>query len=727
MFISLSDIKVFTKFTITFILVIVIILVSLLPIYISLYNSVLNNQIQNASAFTERQFNAFSNTTENLLLSIMSLNEDPDIMQLSYTDIGPHENFYVAYKAQKKIQSYFFYNDIIDMSAVFLPKKDLVITSSHIFFKTQDFFDHFNISRDSPEYSFYESDSSGIFTDSPGVVNSARTINFKYSLLRFPGNNINMNMIISFNHDKVMSGLLEESAKDYCFAYLANSDNAIIGVYNYSDVLPLDIAQDAKDIMLNGERYLLSSFEGFNGIKLVTGMNISYFSDIYLQTRAIIYRYIAIAFVIGIIISMVLARRQSLPIGNTLDVIRSLNIETPKQSELKTIETAIISISEKRNELDSIVKINLLEKLFVYGVYSASSINLCSQYFPGIPDEYIVVLLSMYDENHEYSDFSAQERNEGKLIMQQLISDEFSPDTLHYPDVSNSVYALLPVYPDIEDRVKRMVGNFSGHPFIIKAGISAQNTGIENIAKSSAVAKSVLTAGYHNKNEFVFTSNSSESRILINTKLLDKLENMVNLSKVDEVTLIIEDIFEQIENSNPSTTDLQQVFFSIRGIYSNVLSRLTLANSAISYSLPAELKEYSIPSVIREIYSINSDICELVKEASTKRASALNNDIIAYIRDHYTDANLCASSIADHFLLSEKYIFRLVKEATGQTLNEYMLSLRLDAAMSLLENTDKSAAMISAAVGFNSYNTFYKVFVREIGCSPTIYKKNNNS
>lgn len=64
-----------------------------------------------------------------------------------------------------------------------------------------------------------------------------------------------------------------------------------------------------------------------------------------------------------------------------------------------------------------------------------------------------------------------------------------------------------------------------------------------------------------------------------------------------------------------------------------------------------------------------------------------------------------------------------MKDSTGQTQNEYILRLRLDTAISMLENTSKSAAAISAEVGFNSYNTFYKVFVREVGCSPSLYKK----
>ncbi len=564
--------------------------------------------------------------------------------------------------------------------------------------------------------------------DSTAADDSARTINFKNSHLFFPNNSTNMNMIISFNHDKVMAGMLEDGARDYYFAYILSRDNVIIGAHNYDNASPLEIAPGAESVHLNGEKYLLSSFDGFSGMKLVTGINTKYFSSVYLETRTLISRYIAIAFVIGSIISVFLARRQSLPIGNTLEVIKSMNIETPKQSELKTIETAIINISEKRNELDSIVKINLLEKLFIYGVYSAANINLCNQYFPNIPGEYTVILISMYDKNHEYSDFSAQERNDGKLIMWQLISDEFSADTLHYPDVGNSVYALLPVFPDIDARLKRMLGNFSGdHPFIIKVGVSAPGSSIENIAKSSAVAKSVLTVGYHNRDQFIFTSGLSESRILINTKLLDKLENMVTLAKAEEVSLILEDIFEQIENSNPSTTDLQQVFFSIRGVYSNVLSRLALAQSDFCYTLPAELNEYSIPSVIRALYDINSDVCDLVKEASAKRVTDLNNEIIAHISDQYTDANLCASSIADHFGLSEKYIFKLVKDATGQTLNEYIIRLRLGAAISMLESTNKSTAVISSAVGFNSYNTFYKVFVREIGCSPTVYKKNRGA
>jgi len=93
---------------------------------------------------------------------------------------------------------------------------------------------------------------------------------------------------------------------------------------------------------------------------------------------------------------------------------------------------------------------------------------------------------------------------------------------------------------------------------------------------------------------------------------------------------------------------------------------------------------------------------------------------IEYIHEHY-DTQCSAVEVARACGFSERSLRRLFQQHMEQNFNEYLTTVRLIAARSLLENTDCSMADAAAGVGL-SVSSFYRVFHQATGMSPKEYQ-----
>ena len=81
--------------------------------------------------------------------------------------------------------------------------------------------------------------------------------------------------------------------------------------------------------------------------------------------------------------------------------------------------------------------------------------------------------------------------------------------------------------------------------------------------------------------------------------------------------------------------------------------------------------------------------------------------------------------IADYLKLNRKYIARVFKEKTGSTIQEYLISKRMEEAKKLLKKgygVSESAYMS----GYNDAFNFSKAFKKRFGISPKQYAEKNN-
>ena len=92
-----------------------------------------------------------------------------------------------------------------------------------------------------------------------------------------------------------------------------------------------------------------------------------------------------------------------------------------------------------------------------------------------------------------------------------------------------------------------------------------------------------------------------------------------------------------------------------------------------------------------------------------------------YLDAHYAH-DVSVDEIADALGVSRSFLSRCFKEVHGMTILEYLLGVRMKKALGLLDETDLSINEISARVGFNNANYFFRKFKEEFGFTPTQYR-----
>lgn len=93
-----------------------------------------------------------------------------------------------------------------------------------------------------------------------------------------------------------------------------------------------------------------------------------------------------------------------------------------------------------------------------------------------------------------------------------------------------------------------------------------------------------------------------------------------------------------------------------------------------------------------------------------------------YIRMHYAQ-HITVTGLADMYGLSAKYFGALFKKMLGQSVNEYILRRRVEAAKELIMSTDMSMDEISEYTGFDNQFYFSKCFKETEGITPTGYRR----
>ena len=93
-----------------------------------------------------------------------------------------------------------------------------------------------------------------------------------------------------------------------------------------------------------------------------------------------------------------------------------------------------------------------------------------------------------------------------------------------------------------------------------------------------------------------------------------------------------------------------------------------------------------------------------------------------YFQEHYNE-DIQIKDYAKSRSMSVSWFLRNFKEFVGQPPAQYLLALRMNNAISLLETTDYNVAEISAIIGYDNALYFSRLFKKHKGVSPSEYRK----
>lgn len=116
------------------------------------------------------------------------------------------------------------------------------------------------------------------------------------------------------------------------------------------------------------------------------------------------------------------------------------------------------------------------------------------------------------------------------------------------------------------------------------------------------------------------------------------------------------------------------------------------------------------------------EYCELVRTHSVRKYSPFVGKLIEYINLNL-EKPLSLTIMADILNSTPSTISRKFKEEVGESVTDYINSLRIEEAVKLMEHKNYSLTQIALKVGYNDVNYFTKVFKKIKGCTPSEYKK----
>ena len=116
-----------------------------------------------------------------------------------------------------------------------------------------------------------------------------------------------------------------------------------------------------------------------------------------------------------------------------------------------------------------------------------------------------------------------------------------------------------------------------------------------------------------------------------------------------------------------------------------------------------------------------------IMDYSASKLNVSETDIMIrakrYIADHYEDAQLSLSMVAEYVGLNEKYFTNRFTKETGETFSGYLKDLRMQKAQELLRTTSFKIYEISEMVGYHNAEHFTRMFKKVNGVSPAQYRK----
>lgn len=93
-----------------------------------------------------------------------------------------------------------------------------------------------------------------------------------------------------------------------------------------------------------------------------------------------------------------------------------------------------------------------------------------------------------------------------------------------------------------------------------------------------------------------------------------------------------------------------------------------------------------------------------------------------FITQNYSN-DISVSDLAGYVGLSRSHLHRIFVEETGDSPMQYLTKYRIEQSLNLLKATDMSIAYIASSVGFSDQLYFSRVFSKQMGISPSKYRK----
>ncbi|MBW5447408.1 helix-turn-helix domain-containing protein [Cohnella sp. CFH 77786] len=129
-----------------------------------------------------------------------------------------------------------------------------------------------------------------------------------------------------------------------------------------------------------------------------------------------------------------------------------------------------------------------------------------------------------------------------------------------------------------------------------------------------------------------------------------------------------------------------------------------------------EMKAFLRPILLDIIQALND------KRNARSRTESSIRRIIDFIHENYGQSDISLSSLSDRFQISPGYLSKIFKDHTSANFVDYLIAVRMNAAQTLLVESELNVHEISEKVGYPNLTSFLRIFKKYSGMTPSDYR-----
>jgi len=453
---------------------------------------------------------------------------------------------------------------------------------------------------------------------------------------------------------------------------------------------------------------------------------------------------ISITFATSLLIIFLLAKKLYNPIENAVNTIQG-RIDKPLQSDIYYLQTGISQIFKEHEDLrleytralplileqylQKILSNNeLFDKSELENLISNSNIRFKHPCFAA------AIVIKEYSSKF-FADFSLADQQK---IYNTLLEVLKTPWDFAYQvfvlALDQSRLCVLVNLPQTAsaDTVVRLVKDF--HDLLVfdeqyltlYTGIGQIHEGLGGIYRSYDEASSAAgkLSRYSDEKIVVY-----ENTVVVSSLSFDeesKLFNYLIGGHHDHAVQILKIAINRNVANNVSEPYMKELLARFYLIGERALMHHGLSVDELAKDYPNHFQQNYSSLPYHDLVSYITTLYARITENTAKPFRKINSEAIKdYIESNFNN-DIYLEKLADEYQVSLSYLSRVFKAHYGITFQQHLANTRINHAKNLLITTGMTINDISEASGFNSRNTFIRMFKKLEGVTPTEFRAINN-
>jgi two-component system response regulator YesN len=208
---------------------------------------------------------------------------------------------------------------------------------------------------------------------------------------------------------------------------------------------------------------------------------------------------------------------------------------------------------------------------------------------------------------------------------------------------------------------------------------------------------------------------------------MSSLENMLEAGQKDDFMVQLSRTIDGLRKiTSRSCAPALEVYYRVSALLLSFINRRGLEDVVAAgmdlHKLTRIDDHGSWEEAVDYLKRLSGSLFEMLFKGDHKRRADIVLRLKQFI-DTHLEEDLSLTRLSEMVHLNPSYLSRLYKDVAGKNLSEHILEMRIEKAKSLLAMTSAKVGDISAEIGYDSSQSFSRVFKHVVGVSPLEFRE----